>query len=132
MSMFPHTVTVYRTSIETDPATLADVTTNQITVLGGVLLDTSRGASIRGKQPANADEVTLYIPFETEAVDGLTGETVQLDIPVDDKTFFIKGEVIEPDMDRAALEKAYGHVYSVTRADEMDFGGLPHWEIGGK
>lgn len=123
MNMFPHTVTVYRTAVETDPDTLEDTVTNEITVLRGVLLDTSKGSSVRGEQSAGADEVTLYVPFRTAD---------RLDIAADGTAFFVKGEVVEPEADRAVLEKIYGHVYSVTRVDELDYGGLRHWEIGGE
>ena len=41
MDMFPHTVTLYNVSLETDPATLDERTINHITVLEGVLLDLS-------------------------------------------------------------------------------------------
>ena len=43
MSMFPHTVTLYNVSVETDPATLEERTINHITVLEGVLLDAVKG-----------------------------------------------------------------------------------------
>lgn len=45
MSMFPHTVTIYNVSQETDPATFKDVEKTYITVLRGVLLEASKAAT---------------------------------------------------------------------------------------
>lgn len=132
MSMFPHTVTVYHVSTETDPDTLEDTVTNEITVLRGVLLEPSRGISVKGVQLASEDTAALYVPFGVKAVDGVTGEQAVFAPQADGRTFFIKGEAVEPDAAVEDLEREHGHVYQVTRVDALDFGGLPHWEIGGK
>lgn len=145
MSMFPHTVTVYNVSIETNEM-FEDVTTNHITILHGVLLDASKAVNVRTSGLEGADAVNLYIPFSVEAIDGITREPKQYIPPIefwrtDDKTgfwtlsdsgntFFVKGEVVEPNRDVQFIEMAYDHVYNVTKVDEKDFGGLQHWEVG--
>ena len=139
MSMFPHTVTVYNVSNETNDF-FEDVTTNHITILRGVLMDASKAANVRTSGLEGADAVNLYIPFSVEAIDGITGELKQYMPPIefwrtDDKmgfwtlsdggnTFFIKGEVVEQDASVQLIEMAYDHVYNVTKIDEKDFGGL--------
>lgn len=154
MSMFPHTVTVYNTAIEYDDD-FHETAINHITVLHGVFLDASKAVNVRTSGLEGADAVNLYIPRNVNAVDGVTGKERKFLPPIefwrqedhfgywtisagggtkkggDSATFFIKGEVVEPDRDRDFLEKAYDDVYSVTKVDDKDFGGLAHWEIGG-
>lgn len=154
MSMFPHVVTVYNTAIEYDND-FHETIINHITVLHGVLLDASKAVNVRTSGLDGADAVNLYIPRNVSAVDGVTGQERKFLPPIefwrqedhscywtisagsgvkgggDSSTFFIKGEVVEPERDRDFLEKAYDDVYSVTKVDDKDFGGLAHWEIGG-
>lgn len=47
MNMFPHTITLYNVSIETDTATFEDKLTNHITILQGVLLDATKAVNVR-------------------------------------------------------------------------------------
>lgn len=153
-SMFPHTVTVYSAVVEYDE-NFNGTLTNHITILRGVLLDASKGANVRSSGLVGADAVTLYIPRDVVAVDGVTGKPQKYTPPVEfwkmedhseawtisaetgeneptsRSTFFIKGEVVEPDRDRGFLESAYDDVYSVTKVDNKDFGGLAHLEVGG-
>lgn len=154
-TMFPHTVTVYNVSIETDKTTFEDKLTNHITVLRGVLLDASKAVNVRTSGLEGADAVNLYIPFSVDAVDGVTGEKKSYIPPiefwrtedkngfwtlaisskepdVDGNTFFVKGEVVEPNLSTGTIEMMYDHVYDITKIDEKDFGGLPHFEIGAK
>lgn len=152
MSMFPHTVTLYTTRTEPDKTTLKDITTNYITILRGVLLDASKAANVRASGLEGADAVNLYVPFDVEAIDGVTGESKKYIGPVDfwrldDKsghwtlttrqdTWFVKGEAI-PDPSWAAdkvydiINAMYDDVYNVTKIDVKDFGSLQHFEIGG-
>lgn len=132
MSMFPHAATVYSFSVETDTGTMQDTAVTRITVLRGVLLEPAQGISAQGVQLASTDEAALYVPFDAEIVDGVTGEKIELDVHADGKTFFIKGENVDPEATAEELERKYRWVYQVTHVDELDFGGLPHWEIGGK
>lgn len=132
MSMFPHAATVYSFSVETDAGTMQDTAKTRITVLRGVLLEPAQGISVRGVQLASADEAALYVPFNAEIVDGVTGEKTELDIRADGKTFFIKGVNVDTEAAADDLERKYRRAYQVTHVDELDFGGLPHWEIGGK
>lgn len=122
MSMFPHTVTLYNVSTETDPKTYKDETAIFITVLRGVLLDASKAVNVNKSGLTGADAVNLYIPFGVEAVDGYTGAakvyvgprefwqagdkakiwTLNLegegdaDSKTHERTFFVKGEAVPP------------------------------------
>lgn len=147
MSMFPHTVTLYQTEKTIDEK-LNETITNHITVLRGVLFVASKGANVRASGLEGADAVNLQIPFDVDATDGLTGEKKEYVDPVEgwkrsaDKskvwtistgTTFVKGEVIEPDATRTALELGYDDVYQVTKVDKIDFGSqnMQHFEVGG-
>lgn len=46
-------------------------------------------------------------------------------------TVFVKGREVHPDADRHQLELGYDGVYEATKVDKLDFGGFPHWEVGG-
>lgn len=153
-SMFPHVITMYNVEIYFDKTTFKDVVKNHITVLRGVLLDASKAANIRATGLTGADAVNLYIPFDVEAVDGVTGEPKAYSGPIEfwqaeDKSgiwtmsvggtkthgvngscYFVKGEAVHPDLPVDAIEMMYDHVYDITSIDEKDFGGLPHFEIG--
>lgn len=146
MSMFPHTVTVYNVYAKYDPATKEDVLVNYITVLRGALLEASKAVNVRTSGLDSADAVNLYIPFDVDAVDGVTGAEKAYVGPVEfwpmeDKSkswtlqpgqncFIVKGEVVEPDLDYQAIALKYDNVYQVTKVDRMDFGGLQHFEVG--
>lgn len=122
MSMFPHTITLYNVSVETDKDTYKSTTVNHITILRGVLLDASKAVNVRESGLEGADAVDLYIPFNVEAVDGLTGEPKRYMPPIefwrtedrseywtlaitvkapnlDGYTFFIKGVALPPETD---------------------------------
>lgn len=143
MTMFPHTVTVYNTA--ENPVTLK--TENHITVLRGVFYDARKAANVIQSGLTNADSVNLIIPFSVEAVNGETGEA-QTYLPpkeyetamdkakhwtilADNTCFFVKGEVVRPDLSFQKINAAFDNVHKVTSVDEKDFGGLPHFEIGG-
>ena len=149
MSMFPHTVTVYNVSVETDPDTFEETTVNHITVLRGVLLAATKAINVRESGLEGADAVSLYIPFNVEAVDGETKEAKQYAGPVEfwraerrdglwtlstgGDTFVVKGEAVEPGASFERISLTYDGVYTVTKVDERDFGSpaLQHWEVGG-
>lgn len=153
LSMFPHTITLYNVAVELDKTTFEDKLVNHITILKGVLVDDSKAHNVRESGLVGADAVNLYIPYEVEAVDGVTGEKKAYAPPIefwksDDKdgmwtlsltsknpeadsnTFFVRGEVVEPDMALSRLELLYDDVYEITKVDNKDFGGLRHWEVG--
>lgn len=154
-SMFPHTITIYNVEIYTDKTTLKDVLVNHVTILRGVLLDASKAVNVRQSGLEGADAVNLYIPFGVDAVDGVTGTAKRYAAPMefwraedksglwtmsaggtktpglDGSCFFVKGRAVHPDLPVDAIEMMYDHVYDITTIDEKDFGGLPHWEIGG-
>lgn len=152
-TMFPHTVTMYNVTVETDKTSITSKITKHITVLCGVLLEATKAVNVRESGLESADSVSLIIPFCVEATDGITGKKKKYVPPVefwrsDDKsglwtlavsakdgstdgnTFFIKGKVVEPDLSIEAIEMMYDHVYDITKVDEMDYGGLAHWEVG--
>lgn len=149
LSMFPHTVTLY--NVSEDQVTFERFI--NITILQGVFFDAAKAANVRTSGLEGADAVNLYIPFDVTAVDGVTllekryvgpkeyaradGKTGiwTLDIGKQAKgdCFFVKGEVVEPERDRAYINLNYDDVYVVTKVDEKDFGAadLKHWEVGG-
>nr|DAO39294.1 MAG TPA: hypothetical protein [Bacteriophage sp.] len=148
----PHTVTIYNVTQETDQTTFKDVQKSYITVLRGVMLQASKAANVRQSGLEGADAVNLYIPFSAPAVDGVTGAAKRYVGPQEfwravDKsglwtlstdgnggtTFFVKGEVVEPEKTEEAIEMLYDDVYKVTKVDMKDFGSadMQHWEVGG-
>ena len=148
----PHTVTIYNVTQETNQTTFKDVQKSYITVLRGVMLQASKAANVRQSGLEGADAVNLYIPFSTPAVDGVTGAAKRYVGPQEfwravDKsglwtlstdgnggtTFFVKGEVVEPEKTEEAIEMLYDDVYKVTKVDMKDFGSadMQHWEVGG-
>ena len=147
--MFPHTVTLYNADTEERPETGFEPTlVNHITILRGVLLDAVKAKNVNESGLVNADSVTLYIPLDVEAVDGVTGEQKQYKGPIEfwrmeDKigywtlstgqnTFFVKGEAVHPDWTSQKIDATYDDVYDVNTVDFKDFGGeMIHWEVGG-
>lgn len=147
--MFPHTLTLYTVESRTDPATMRTEQVSNITVLDGVLVVPVTASKVDDKGYAGADTVTVYIPFGVKARDGVSGAEKRYMEPkayaqAEDKagiwtlstagkTFYIKGEVVEPGKTRAELEQAFDDVYSLTRVAQRDFGpvDMQHWEIGG-
>lgn len=143
-SMFPHTVTVYNTG-EEDPITFEKKV--HITVLRGVFFDARKAANVRESGLTNADAVNLIIPFDVDAENGVTGEKQTYLPPVSyeaseeksrywtiqpgESCFFVKGEVAEPGMSFQEINATFDSVHKVTSADEKDFGGLQHMEVGG-
>lgn len=160
-TMFPHMVTVYNVSVETDRDTLQSKVTNHITILRGVLLDETKAVNVRSSGLEGADAVNLYIPFNVKAVDGLTGKEKGYMPPIefwraedksgawtlaisnrnasgDGYTFFVKGESLPPEGTKPELvadivEAAFDGVYHITKIDTKDFGSpdMMHWEVGG-
>ena len=128
MDMFPHTVTLYNVSLETDPATLDERTINHITVLEGVLLDAVKGKNVNESGLVDADSVTLYIPANVSATDGVTGEKKRYVGPVEfwngesrdglwtlppDKTPFLSREMLSTRT--GAIRKYPPHTTTSTR-----------------
>lgn len=143
----PHTVTVYNLTQTTDKDTFATVTDLRTTILRGVFLQASKGANVRASGLEGADAATLYIPFDVDAVDGTTGAKKRYAGPMEywaatdraglwtlsyngegGETFFVKGEFVT---DSANVARAHDDCYEVTKVDEMDYGELKHWEVGG-
>lgn len=144
-SMFPHTVTLYQTEIIPGEK-YNDKIVNHITILEGVLLIESKAANVRATGLEGADAANLHIPFGVKATDGVTGKEKTYVDPVEgwktdaDKsgiwtisigTVFVKGREVHPGATREQLELGYDGVYQATKVDKLDFGGFPHWEVGG-
>lgn len=146
----PHTVTVYNSVNETDPATFKEVSRLYVTILRGVMLQASKGVNVRESGLEGADAVNLYIPFNVEAVDGMTGKPKTYAGPqaffnAADKsglwtlsvsgnggtTFFVKGEFVT---DNETVALAHDDCYNLTKVDMKDFGSpdMQHFECGGK
>lgn len=151
-SMFPHTVTIYNVITRENPSEgFKPERKNYMTILRGVFLDASKAFNVNQSGLKDADAVDLMIPFDVEAVDAITGEpktyigpmelwrredidklwTMSLDGQGEGDSFFVKGEVVEPDLDFNGISMKYDGVYNITKVDELDYGGLPHWEVGG-
>lgn len=159
-NMFPHTVTMYNVEIRTQTNPYSNIVINHITVLYGVLFDASKAKNVRTSGLEGADAVNLYIPFSVKAIDGAdvgkeeppqkryveplefwraedksalwtmsVGGTKTHG--VNGSCFFVKGVAVHPELTVDAIEMLYDDVYDITSIDEKDFGGLPHWEIGG-
>ena len=47
-------------------------------------------------------------------------------------TFFVKGEVVNPDLTFQEINRRYDNVHLITKVDTKDFGGLQHFEVGGR
>lgn len=148
----PHTVTIYNVSQEEDKTTFEDVQKSYITILRGVFLEASKAANVRQSGLEGADAVNLYIPFSTPAVDGVTGAQKRYVGPQEfwrasnksdlwtlstdgngGTTFFVKGEVVEPEKTEQTIEMLHDDVYKVTKVDMKDFGSasMQHFEVGG-
>lgn len=145
----PHTITVYNSVPEIDPATFEEKTRLYATILRGVMLQASKAVNVRESGLEGADAVNLYIPFTVDAVDGITGKKKTYAEPqaffnASDKTglwtlsvngnggltFFVKGEFVT---DKEDVAMAQDGCYNVTKVDEKDFGSvdMQHWEVGG-
>ena len=148
----PHIVTIYNVTQETDQETFRDTQKSYITVIRGVMLQASKAVNVRESGLEGADAVNLYVPFASLAVDGVTGQEKRYVGPQEfwraaDKsgiwtlstdgnggtTFFVKGEVVEPDKTEQMIEMLYDDVYKVTKVDMKDFGSaaMQHFEVGG-
>lgn len=154
--MFPHTITLYTTRTESVDR-YKDKTENYITVLRGVLCDDSKAANVRTSGLEGADAVNLIIPFDVQAIDPSDIEEDEPPVKkyvgpiefwrMEDKsgfwtlttgrdTYFVKGVAIPdpswpPETVYDRINGMYDNVYTVTKVDMKDFGGLPHWEVGG-
>lgn len=143
MSMFPHIITLYYEA--EDPVTFEPSV--YITVLGGVLFDASKAANLNRSGIENADAVNIYIPYDVAATDGLTLLNKQYAPPKEyaaatdksgiwtldnEHSFIVKGNVVDIGKDYQYINAAYDDVYRVTKVDNKDYGGLRHFEVGGR
>lgn len=146
----PHTVTVYNVQNEESPETgFSKTETLYITILRGVFLDAAKGVNVRESGLVSADAVNLYIPFDVEAVDGITGEiktylrpqefvaasnrSDKWTLSFDGKggaTYFVLGEFVTDSSTKLLM---HDDCYTVTKVDAKDFGSpdMRHWEVGG-
>lgn len=146
----PHTVTIYNVQNEERPETgFTPAEKLYITVLRGVFLEAAKAVNVRESGLVSADAANLYIPFNVEAVDGITGSAKTYFRPQEfiaasdrsnkwtlsfsgngGKTYFVKGEqIVSNTTALASLDECY----EVTKVDAKDFGSadMQHWEVGG-
>ena len=150
-SMFPHTVTVYNTVTETDTSTMQTLKTHFMTLLTGVCLAPVDASKAQANGRNSADTATLYIPLYDgimKATDALTGTEKKFCGPAEFKaaedkgnlwtlepgrdTFFVKGNVVEPDKSYQDIRQTHDFVFEVTSVNLYDMGGIPNIEVGGK
>lgn len=151
--MFPHTITIYNSVESLDDYFRPLGVVNHMTILRGVFVDAEKAANVLQSGLVSADSVSVIIPEDVEAVDGLTGVkkryigpkewsrateeeredvwTMTLDGEGEGDSFFILGEVVEPDMSLEDISNRYDGVYNITKVDDKRHGGIPHWEVGG-
>lgn len=150
--MFPHVVTIFNAWEDEDLQPRVNVTILGTEEEGGVLLDISKGTNIAKTGLINADEATLYIPFNAaaRATDGTARRFVSPReyYRAEDKnglwtldeggqsnstaTYFAKGEIREA-LTYKEARQTLDHVYDVTAVDIRDFGGdMQHWQVSGK
>lgn len=146
MSMFPHSITLYNTDIERHPD-LTETPVNHITVLHGVFVDATKAVNVRTSGLEGADAVSVIIPADVEALDGVTHEPKEYigameywaaedksgywTLQPSQNAFFVVGEVVEPDASFEQLSLSHDGVHTITKVDDKRVGGLPHWEVGG-
>ena len=122
MDMFPHTVTLYNISEDSE----YHITSN-ITLLQGVLLDASKGVNVRTSGIEGADAVNLYIPLSVSALDGMSGKKKRYAGPKEyrvsenkdelwtlepgNNCFFVKGRVLKPGNDFQTINRENDGVY---------------------
>lgn len=134
-------------NVSEEPETYKEII--NITVLSGVFVDEVKASNVRASGNDSADSVTLYIPLNINAVDGVTGQKKRYagantynkmqnksgawTMDTDGNTFFVKGRAIEPEKDFQYINANYNSVYKVTKVDLKDFGtaDMQHWEVGG-
>lgn len=155
MSMFPHTVTLYSpTKIDTEDITRPRLV-NQMTILKGVLLDATKAVNVLQSGLTTADAVELYIPYDVIAVDGAYADDIDnaprkryvgpveygmaedkseiWTLRANENDFFVKGVAVEAeDAKRGVIDLKYDDVYTISSVDDLDYGGLKHFEVGGK
>lgn len=140
----PHIATIY---IITDSEKFA-------TILEGVFLNSSRGTDLVKTGLESADKATLYIPFDCRATNAATGQVQKYCPPkaferLENKSgfwtvrpdgrasgagcFFVRGRVVEPDMDFAGINDRHDGVYRVSSVNIRDFGSfnMRHLQIEG-
>ena len=141
----PHSVTLYNACKDGELC---------ITFLERVLLDVSLGGNVGKNGVASSDAAVLFVPFDCSAVDAVTGQKQTFCMPGEfdrlemrsgvwtagprDKRaavdcFFVRGRVVETDLDFAAFHDRYDGVFRVSSLDVRDFGSpeMRHWQIGG-
>ena len=140
----PHTVTVY--NVREDPRTFERSVA--ITLLPGVLLEGSEGASARVGKMAGDAKAHLFVPYAVRARDALTGDSRawagarEYAAAADksglwtldpNKDFFVLGEVVDESGDFQTINTAHDGVYRVTDVKVGDAAERALWfiEAGG-
>lgn len=142
----PHSVTIYNAGPDGEMC---------ITFLEGVLLETGTGGRIMKNGVVSDGAAVLYVPFDCPAVNAVTGQAQTFCLPeefdrMEDRAgywtagsrdtraaagcFFVKGRVVEPELDFAEIKDRFHGVFRVSSLDVRDFGSvnMRHWQIGGE
>ncbi len=144
----PHTITLILAEEGNDYAMQY-----HLTVLHGVMLQAGKQTNVLASGLADADAVTLFIPFCVAATDAAGNPKTYVSPKAfenaEDKSgiwtvtsrgessgadcYFIKGEVLEGISYSDAM-KTYDDVYRVSSVDTFDYGSekMQHWEVGGR
>lgn len=139
-------VTLYNVKTTVVTSTMEDLVENNITVLREVLIASTMAAEPTDRGDKGGDTAKLYIPFGSEAVDGITGAHKRYVPPEVYDTladtagvwtlkpgagcFFLRGEVLEPEARLQELSEAH-QVFVTGGVAVKDFYSLRHFEVTG-
>ena len=147
ISSFPHTVTLYDPEVERCPDATERIT-NRITILRGVFMEMKDAVNAKVGGSQEADGAAVIVPMDVAAEDGLTGREQKYCSPSKydrrsekvlsefytfkpGTSFFVWGEVVEPEMSFNDIRREYGGTYMMKSAAPRFFGELRHWQIEG-
>lgn len=130
--MFPHTVTLYNYT----------KTGYNRTVLRGVFWEDTKAKNVNKTGSSAVDSVHVFIPFDVDSggvaykppaeyqTASIGAWTMQTKV----KDFMVKGDcpfIPLPGGSITELTTNYDAL-TITSVATLDFGGLPHWEVGGR
>lgn len=130
--MFPHTVTLYN---------YTKAGYNR-TVLRGVLWEDTKAKNVNKTGSTAVDSVRVFIPFDADSGDAVyklsteyqAGPAGAWTMQTKAKDFMVKGECpFMPSLGGSIAELTADYdALTITSVATLDFGGLQHWEVGGK
>jgi hypothetical protein len=111
--MGPHDCTIYNKTI--DPITKSPKYTRN--PVKGVLFELLEGININKYGAGNSNSARIFI--------------YDISVQVKKEDYIVKG-IVDYEFTTLADLKSKCEVYIVTSSDKLDFGGLPHIEVGAK